>query len=400
MTVAQPSPHHTLLHGSLRALLAGAAGGALAAVVVLIVLTLQEWVWGSSVLKGWPSERSLVWCLLWCSGIGLAISQLQRHRPSSALPELVQTLTELRRPDGLQTNEGARQLLGGGLALIGGGPLGPEALMTRLIAVASHHIWRGADRDLVAAAMAGTLGLFHSPLVGGAALAGRRWQLLWRWLPGTLGGVAGFVVFRGLSDLGGGLRDVPYDWPMEQEEWFGALIAAILAGIVGWCIGGLLGRWRHWLRSLCLQERCWYAPVLTGLILGFSLWALPLSAFSGENQLKPLVLGAWSLSTGVLLLSALFKLLLVGLCLETGWKGGQFVPVILASSAVGMGLHDCLPFLGGLQSWSSGVVGGSLSVLLSSPLLGLVLGLTLLQGHGAGALVIGLLVGQLLQHKR
>lgn len=383
-----------------RALLAGAAGGALAAVVVWVVLTLQGWVWGSAVLEGLPSERSLVWCLLWCSGIGLAISFLQRHRPASALPELVETLTELRRPDGLQTNAGARQLVGGGLALIGGGTLGPEALMTRLIAVASHRIWRGADRDLVAAAMAGSLGLFHSPLVGGAALAGRRWQLLWRWLPGTLGGVAGFVVFRGLSDLGGGLRGVPYDWPVDQEQWLGALVAAGVAGLVGWCIGMLLSRWRHWLRSLSLQERVWFTPVLTGVILGFSLWALPLSVFSGENQLKPLMLGAWSLSTGMLLLSALFKLLLVGLCLETGWKGGQFFPVILASSALGMGLHECLPFLGGLQSWSSGVVGGSLSVLLNSPLLGLVLGLTLLQGHGAGALAIGLLVGQLLQRNR
>ena len=400
MTDPPHSPRHTLLRGSLRALLAGAAGGALAAVVVKVVLSLQEWVWGSAVLEGLPSERSLRWCLLWCSGIGLAISLLQRHRPSSALPELAQTLTELRRPDGLQTSEGSRQLLGGGLALIGGGTLGPEALMTRLIAVASHRVWRGTDRDLVAAAMAGTLGLFHSPLVGGAALAGKRWQLLWSWLPGTLGGVAGFVVFRGLSDLGGGLRGVPYDWPVDQEQWFGALVAAVLAGLVGCCIGVLLGHWRHWLRSLSLQERFWFTPVLTGLILGFSLWALPLSVFSGENQLKPLVLGAWSLSTGVLLLSALFKLLLVGLCLETGWKGGQFFPVILASSALGMGLHECLPCLGGLQSWSSGVVGGSLSVLLNSPVLGLMLGLTLLQGHGAGALVIGLLVGQLIQRKR
>ena len=390
----------SVLQGSIRALIAGAAGGALAAVVVWMVLTLQGWVWGSAVLEGLPSERSLRWCLLWSSGIGLAISLLQRHRPASALPEMAETLTELRRPDGLQTKAGARQLLGGGLALIGAGTLGPEALMTRLVAVASHRVWKGADRDLVAAAMAGSLGLFHSPLVGGAVLAGRRWQLLWRWLPGTLGGVAGFVMFRGLSDLGGGLRGVPYVWPVDQEQWFGALIAAVLAGLVGCGIGALLGRWRHWLRSLSLQKRFWLTPVLTGLILGFSVWALPLSVFSGENQLKPLVLGAWSLSPGVLLLSALAKLLLVGLCLETGWKGGQFFPVILASSALGMGLHECLPFLGGLQSWSSGVVGGSLSVLLNSPLLGLVLGLTLLQGHGAGALVIGLLVGQLLQRNR
>ena len=46
------------------------------------------------------------------------------------------------------------------------------------------------------------------------------------------------------------------------------------------------------------------------------------------------------------------------------------------------------------------MVGGCLAVLLNSPLLGLILGLTLLQGHGAGALVIGLLVGLILQRRR
>ena len=44
--------------------------------------------------------------------------------------------------------------------------------MTRLVAVGGHHIWKGADRDLVAAAMAGSLGLFHSPWWEGR-LAGR-----------------------------------------------------------------------------------------------------------------------------------------------------------------------------------------------------------------------------------
>ena len=44
-------------------------------------------------------------------------------------------------------------------------------------------------------------------------------------------------------------------------------------------------------------------------------------------------------------------------------------------------------------------MGGCLAVLLNAPLLGLVLGLTLLQGHGAAALVIGLLVGLILQRR-
>ncbi|WP_255478363.1 chloride channel protein [Synechococcus sp. A18-25c] len=397
MITSSTSKPRSLLWWSLRALLAGAAGGAMAAVVVSLALTVQHWIWGAAVLRGLPSERPLLWCLLWAGGIGLMLSLLQRQQLDRGLPEMKETLAQLRAPEGLNTHNGLTQLLGGALALAGGGTLGPEALMTRLVAVGSHQIWKGADRTLVAAAMAGSLGLFHSPLVGGAALAGKKWQLIWRWLPGTIGGVAGFVAFHGLNDFGGGMRGVPYLWPTGQEQRLGAMVAAVLAGLVGWLAGQMMRRWRQWLRQFHLLERFWWTPIATGLVVGLCLWGLPLAAFSGENQLKPLVLGAWTLSTEMLVLSAIGKLLMVGLCLETGWRGGQFFPVILASSALGMGLHQWIPWIGGLDSWSAGVVGGSLSVLLSSPLLGLVLGLTLLQGHGAGALVIGLLVGQLLQ---
>ena len=382
-----------------RSVLAGAAGGSLAALVVGCTLQIQGWIWGATVQRGLPSERSLFWCLLWCGAIGVALSLLQRRHAGSSLPELQDTLAELRTAEGLNTQHGLRQVIGGMLALAGGGTLGPEALMTRLVAVASHAIWKGADRDLLAAAMAGSLGLFRSPLLGGAALAGRQWQLIWRWLPGTIGGIAGFVAFHGLSDLGGGLRGVSYAWPADPTQRLGDLLAALIAGIAGWLAGQLIRRWRQWLQTLQLLESFWWIPIGTGLLIGLCLWGLPLAGFSGESQLKPLVLNEWRLDTAILMLSAVAKLLMVGLCLETGWRGGQFFPVVLASSALGIGLHQWLPWIGTIDSWSAGVVGGCLAVLLNSPLLGLILGLTLLQGHGAGALVIGLLVGLILQRR-
>ena len=382
-----------------RSVLAGAAGGSLAALVVGCTLQIQGWIWGATVQRGLPSERSLFWCLLWCGAIGVALSLLQRRHAGSSLPELQDTLAELRTAEGLNTQHGLRQLIGGMLALAGGGTLGPEALMTRLVAVASHAIWKGADRDLLAAAMAGSLGLFRSPLLGGAALAGRQWQLIWRWLPGTIGGIAGVVAFHGLSDLGGGLRGVSYAWPADPTQRLGDLLAALIAGIAGWLAGQLIRRWRQWLQTLQLLESFWWIPIGTGLLIGLCLWGLPLAGFSGESQLKPLVLNEWRLDTAILMLSAVAKLLMVGLCLETGWRGGQFFPVVLASSALGIGLHQWLPWIGTIDSWSAGVVGGCLAVLLNSPLLGLILGLTLLQGHGAGALVIGLLVGLILQRR-
>ncbi|MAF41054.1 MAG: chloride channel protein [Cyanobium sp. ARS6] len=382
-----------------RSVLAGAAGGSLAALVVGCTLQIQGWIWGATVQRGLPSDRSLFWCLLWCGAIGVALSLLQRRHAGSSLPELQDTLAELRTAEGLNTQHGLKQVIGGMLALAGGGTLGPEALMTRLVAVVSHAIWKGADRDLLAAAMAGSLGLFRSPLLGGAALAGRQWQLIWRWLPGTIGGIAGFVAFHGLSDLGGGLRGVSYAWPADPTQRLGDLLAALIAGIAGWLAGQLIRRWRQWLQTLQLLESFWWIPIGTGLLIGLCLWGLPLAGFSGESQLKPLVLNEWRLDTAILMLSAVAKLLMVGLCLETGWRGGQFFPVVLASSALGIGLHQWLPWIGTIDSWSAGVVGGCLAVLLNSPLLGLILGLTLLQGHGAGALVIGLLVGLILQRR-
>ena len=79
-----------------RSILAGAAGGSLAALVVGSTLQIQGWIWGATVQRGLPSERSLFWCLLWCGAIGVALSLLQRQRAGSSLPELNTPLPELR----------------------------------------------------------------------------------------------------------------------------------------------------------------------------------------------------------------------------------------------------------------------------------------------------------------
>ena len=74
---------------------------------------------------------------------------------------------------------------------------------------------------------------------------------------------------------------------------------------------------------------------------------LPLVPFAGEEQLRPLLEGQNSSEAWVLLLSSIVKLLMLGLCLETGWRGGVFFPLFLVACALGMGLHLLLPDLGG-----------------------------------------------------
>lgn len=385
-------PAANLLQSSLLAAVAGALGGALAAIVILGVQRAQGMIWGAAINKGLPPGDSPVLTLGLTTGIGLILALIQRHRSPALLPEINDTLLSLRGPEPPGERGQGRKLLGGLLALLGGGSLGPEALVTHLVVMVSRWVWRGNDRTVVAAAMAGSLGLFHTPLAGASALVDRRWELIWRWLPGTVGGVAGFLSFNGLDALAGGLQGLSYHWPVVNQQTIPTVLGTLVGGVIGSGCGLALLGWRRWLQGLEPLRRFWPTPILTGILLGLALWTLPLTNFSGEHQLKPLLLGTWALTPGLAILSGVAKLLMVGLCLETGWRGGKFFPVIVGSCAIGLGLHQLLPQIGTLETWCGSVVGGCLGALMPSPLLALVLGITLLQGHGSGALVLGLLV--------
>jgi len=359
---------------------------------------LQRRIWSEAIGEGLAPQRSLAWCLAIPSGIGLLLSLIGAQRCAGRLPELGDTLKALRH----QPPRGGalRQALAGGLALVGGASIGPEALVSHAVVHLSRWIWRGRDQPVSAAALAGSLGFFGTPLAGPIVLAARNTPLLWRWLPGTLAGITGFIAFQGLRGLSGGLQGVPWGTPLLDQAPLPALLAALAGGAVGRGCAQALLSWRRWLQARSVSR--WHAltPVLTGGLIGLASWALPLAAFSGEQQLKPLLLERFDLPAALLVLAGVLKLLLAGLCMETGWRGGLIIPVLTGSAAIGLGLHQLLPGVGDAGLWCGSVVGGSLGTLLPSPLLALVLGLALLRGHGAEALLLGLLISQAARGRR
>ncbi len=111
--------------------------------------------------------------------------------------------------------------------------------------------------------------------------------------------------------------------------------------------------------------------------------------------MPPLIVGEQPLMAALLIISDVSKFLLMSLCLETAWRGSTLLLAILASCAIGIALHRLLPGLSTQANWCGSVVGNRRSSLLKSPPLGLGRGTTLLQGHGAAALLMGLLIGKL-----
>ena len=385
------------------ALFTGALSGAGVAVVMGWIDGLSRLLWGDPVLEGLDRGLPLGWSLLICGGCGLILALLHRPGPATLLPELRETLNDLRDPDQAPKRDELRGLLGAALAQIGGGSIGPEALMSRLAALISQRVWRGRDQRLQEATVAGSFGLFGAPLLGGAVVGNapaenRRLTFLDRWLPGSLGGLAGFAAFHGIeSASGGSLQGLPYIWPSSLGEDLGSLGAGLLGGAIGCGLGWLLLCWRGWLerRQLLAQWPWW--PLITGLLLGACMHWLPLVPFAGEDQMRPLLEGHNSGDAWLLLLSAIVKLLMLGLCLETGWRGGVFFPLFLVACALGMGMHLLLPDLGSLGSWCGALTGALYRFMLPSPLAVLVLGLALLQGHGAAGLLVGLGMAQLIR---
>merc|ERR1711965_575480 len=65
--------------------------------------------------------------------------------------------------------------------------------------------------------------------------------------------------------------------------------------------------------------------------------------------------------------------------------------------ATGTALHQIFPDLGSLGSWCGGLTGAFYRMLLPSPFVVVVLGLALLQGHGAGGLLVGVAIAHLVK---
>ena len=129
-----------------------------------------------------------------------------------------------------------------------------------------------------------------------------------------------------------------------QAQWLD-LAYAILPGLVG-TIAGLL-----FLEFLTLSEHLTQAlddkPIWRslpgGLVLGILAMIFPLVRFSGQHEMQVLRDGFVQMGFWSLLLLGASKLFLTAFLIKTGWKGGQFLPIMFSSVAVGLAVGLVFP---------------------------------------------------------
>jgi H+/Cl- antiporter ClcA len=128
------------------------------------------------------------------------------------------------------------------------------------------------------------------------------------------------------------------DWQLLTGIPLG-LLAGLLALVTVIAIGGvskLLAPMAH--RTVLLAT-------LGGIAFGLVGVALPLTLFTGSDQLRTVIADGVKLGAGLLIAVLFAKIIVFAICEATGFIGGPFFPMLFIGGTAGVALHDLIPGL-------------------------------------------------------
>lgn len=346
-------------------------GMVLLAVFIGFVIGLFVWAvfWASSALTQllWVDSNNLISGLLinaniptwwlplaFCVSGGLIIG-LWTSRVGGE-PELLETvMAKVKTTGGYSLKKPGASVIGFLLPIVFGGSIGPEAGLTGIIAAACTRIGTSlkaagirvkllTDTTLSAALSA----IFASPFAGVVTTAEdcmndfnpsnfqfhRRAKLV-LYTASAIGATLGIALFTSIFGTESGIPRFGGVTPGINKLWWAipCVISAYAAILI---FHGSSFAFKKLGEKM--GERQVLKPVIAGLVLGILAIPLPYLLFSGESQSFELM-EKWTAVPGSLLIATgLLKCAMTPLCINFGWKGGHFFPIIFAGIALGYGV--------------------------------------------------------------
>jgi H+/Cl- antiporter ClcA len=319
--------------------------GAFASLALLGVIKFGG-SWYTDSRPGWFGGRW--WWVAVTGAAGVVVGLLRRL---TRLPEKVPGLFE-----DLQAEHVDLALVPGTVAvsvvsLIGGASVGPEKVLATIGGGAGSWIARrrrlGEEGSQVStlAGMAGIFGgVFSSPVIvvmlilEVARPGGRRFT---KSLTADI--AAGSVSYGIYFAIAGAVFLGAYQVPRYTfEDWqllaaiplglFAALVAALTTGLIR-LASGLFSR---------LKIPAATKPALGGVIFGVIGVALPLTMFSGGDQLTSVLKGAGTLGLGLCIAILIAKMLACAVCQGSGFVGGPIFPALFIGGTAGVIVHQAV----------------------------------------------------------
>ena len=346
-------------------------GMVMLAIAVGFVIGLVVWAvfWASSALTEllWVDSRAGLESALSQAGIpswwlpiafcgigGLAIGLWTRA--FGGQPESLETvMASVKTTGGYQLERPGASIVGFLLPLVFGGSIGPEAGLTGIIAAACTRIGNSLKAagirvkqitDITVSAALSAV--FASPFVGVVATAEdsmpaldpsdyefRRKVKLVLYTASALGAIIGIALFTSIFGKESGVPHFDGVTPGANKLWWAlpcillGYLAALIYHVSSTGFSKLDGR---------LGDHPVAKPLAAGLVLGVLAVPLPYVLFPGEAQSFELMHNWASVSGTVLIATGLLKCASTPLCINFGWRGGHFFPVIFAGIALGYGI--------------------------------------------------------------
>jgi H+/Cl- antiporter ClcA len=329
--------------------------------------------------------------------IGLAIKFFGQHGGIGVAQ------SQYAKTGGLNYHNLPSILLQGFIALWSGAAVGPEGTLVFLTGglgtFVSERLKLQKDdvQVLVYSAIAGAFGgFFGSPIVGAIGAVEymfiKELNLYRHLIPGLIAGAVGYgVYFAVLHTSYLGVYSFPDFASLRVVDLVWAFLVGIIAALIGTLFKLIFGLVHRVFGRL--NKRPVVRPIIGGFIIGLIGSFLPLTLYSGQNQLLQIIHNPAAYGIGILLLMMLVKILLTGTSFATGFEGGPIFPLLFIGGTLGQVLSEILTFIPQGVGVLAGMAGAACAILPLPLTFALLLGLFGGQTDLIPVIVIGAVTG-------
>jgi H+/Cl- antiporter ClcA len=250
---------------------------------------------------------------------------------------------------------------------------------------------------LVYSSIAGAFGgFFGSPVIGAVGafeyMFIKELNFYRHLIPGLIAAAVGYgVYFAILQTTYLGIYDFPdYASPRLVDLWW-ALLVGVIAGFVGIMFKLIFGIVH--LVFAPLSKRPILRAVIGGVIIGIIGSFIPLTLYSGQDQLLQIIHNPAAFGIGLLLLMIVVKALLTSTSFATGFEGGPVFPTLFMGGTLGLAISQILTFIPQGVAVTAGMAGVACAILPLPLTIALLLGFFGGQTDLLPVIVIGAVIG-------
>jgi chloride channel protein, CIC family len=250
---------------------------------------------------------------------------------------------------------------------------------------------------LVYSSIAGAFGgFFGSPVIGAVGALEymyiKELDFYRHLIPGLLSAAIGYgVYFAFLQTSYLGIYSFPDYASARLVDLWWAVLVGVIAGVVGIMFKLIFGIVHVVFSKLNKHpiERAVIGGVVIGLIGSF----LPLTLYSGQDQLLRIIHNPAAFGIGLLLLMMLVKALLTSTSFATGFEGGPVFPLLFIGGTLGLAISHILTFIPQGVAVTAGMAGVACAVFPLPLTIILLLGLLGGQTDLLPVIAIGAVIG-------